>query len=119
MASLGTSPCPRLCVALIENAMQGLDDCRKLRKLYLYSNRIRRIENLSHCSQLEILWLSDNQIVVLEGLEKLTMLRELNLARNLVDQIGDALTPNTRLEVLNLADNQVCGPRAFRCKRFR
>jgi Leucine-rich repeat (LRR) protein len=84
-----------------------LEACSNLKRLYLYSNRIRRIQGLQACKQLEVLWLADNQIVVVEGLEGLVKLRELNLARNQVDQIGDVFSANSALECLNLADNHV------------
>ena len=53
----------------------------------------------------QVLWLADNNISCLEGLSTLGRLRELNLARNDILVIGDCLSNNTSLEVLNLADN--------------
>lgn len=45
--------------------------------------------------------LSDNYISAIEGLENLKKLRELNLARNDIMHIGDALAANTDLQVLS------------------
>ena len=39
---------------------------KHLRKLYLYSNKIQKIENLDQLTELEILWLNHNEIVNIE-----------------------------------------------------
>ena len=51
--------------------------------------------------------MADNYINVIEGLDKLHKLRELSLARNDISQIGDALSTNSALTHLNLADNNI------------
>jgi protein phosphatase 1 regulatory subunit 7 len=68
---------------------------------------ITRIENLETLAQLEVLHLADNYISVVEGVSRLTRLRELNLARNDIAHVGDALAANTALQVLNLSDNRI------------
>eukprot|EP00898_Chlorokybus_atmophyticus_P004184 jgi/Chlat1/4767/Chrsp308S04732 len=78
---------------------------QNLRRLFLYSNRIKRIENLNHLKSLEQLWLGNNQIEVLEGLETLTKLKDLNLVRNRIARIGDGLKYNMEITTLNLAHN--------------
>jgi len=79
----------------------------QLKNLYLYSNKIKKIENLAHLTRLERLWLADNEIPRIEGLETLTNLTELNLARNKVERVGDVFKSNPRLTSLNLSDNGV------------
>src|SRR3546814_4986751 len=49
--------------------------CPRLRKLWLFSNRISRIEELHHCGFLTELWLQDNQIDKIEGLNSLVSLQ--------------------------------------------
>lgn len=52
------------------------------RRLFLWGNQIRRIENLDALAGLEVLWLNDNQIAVIENIAALKNLKELNLAGN-------------------------------------
>jgi len=47
-------------------SLAGLEDVRSLRQLSLYSNQIKKIENLDHLSELELLWLNDNCISAIE-----------------------------------------------------
>ncbi len=54
-----------------------------------------------------MLWLADNQISCIAGLSHLTALQELNLARNLIEVVGNTLEANTAVQVLNLADNSL------------
>ena len=49
-----------------------------------------------------MLWLADNNITVIEGLEKMRNLRDLNLARNDISLVGEALSKNTALQVKQL-----------------
>ena len=46
--------------------MSGLSECKQLRKLLLYDNRISKIENISHLDQLSVLWLNNNRISEIE-----------------------------------------------------
>jgi hypothetical protein len=59
------------------------------------------------CTCTQVVSLADNYISTLEGLGSLRKLRDLNLARNDISHIGDALSANTALQVLNLADNNI------------
>ena len=79
----------------------------KLEQLYLYSNRIRRLENLDELTKLRILWLSDNKVSLVENLSALTSLLELNLARNNIRHVGETLISNSKLRSVNLADNPI------------
>ena len=56
---------------------------------------------------MQVLGLADNSITTVEGLENLLKLRDLSLARNDISHIGDALSKNTALQNLNLADNPI------------
>lgn len=47
-------------------SMAGLDDAKQLRRLFLYSNAINKIEHLEHMTELQSLWLNNNRITVLE-----------------------------------------------------
>ena len=57
--------------------------------------------------QPQVLWLGDNQISCISGLAQLTALQELNLARNQIEVVGNALDVNGGLHTLNLADNRI------------
>lgn len=48
---------------------------------------------------MQVLWLADNNIVSIEGLDRMSRLRDLNLARNDIVHVGDALSKNTALQV--------------------
>ena len=87
--------------------IKGIDNNVRLRKLHLYSNRIRIMENLSHLTNLQTLWLMDNEISVIQGIEKLTQLETLYLSRNKIREIGSSLDYNYSLVELNLAGNQL------------
>ena len=45
--------------------IEGLKNCRNLKKLFLYSNRLTRIQNLEQLN-LDVLWLNDNKISEIE-----------------------------------------------------
>lgn len=45
--------------------IEGLEECTKLQKLYLYGNKIEAIENLDNLL-LEVLWLNGNAIKNIE-----------------------------------------------------
>lgn len=95
---------------LVENSItkiRGLENLTNLKELFLFSNRISKIENLERLTNIEILSLADNYISSVEGLGTLVKLRELNLARNDLSVIGDALSANTALQILNLSDSGI------------
>lgn len=56
---------------------------------------------------MQVLWLADNNIHDITGLSHLTSLLELNLARNMIEVVGDALEANQALQSLNFADNRL------------
>ncbi|XP_025105112.1 leucine-rich repeat-containing protein 9-like isoform X2 [Pomacea canaliculata] len=86
--------------------IEGLEECTKLQKLYLYGNKIEAIENLDNLL-LEVLWLNGNAIKNIENLSHLQQLRELNLAENIISKIGHALNSNIYIEDLNLSGNPI------------
>ncbi|XP_067847992.1 leucine-rich repeat-containing protein 9 isoform X2 [Heptranchias perlo] len=107
----GLDACPLLTqLWIVESQLteiEGLDYCKNLQKLYLYYNNITRIKNLENLKRLQILWLNNNNIKVIEGLNTLKHLKELNLAANLIDEIGNSLDFNVQLEWLNLSGNKI------------
>ncbi|XP_070105930.1 leucine-rich repeat-containing protein 9 isoform X10 [Equus caballus] len=96
----------------------GLQECRNLEKLYLYYNKISKIENLEKLFRLEVLWLNHNTIKNIEGLQTLKNLNDLNLAGNLISSIGRSLDPNEQLERLNLSGNQICSFKTTAMKKI-
>ncbi|KNC47683.1 protein phosphatase 1 regulatory subunit 7 [Thecamonas trahens ATCC 50062] len=77
-----------------------------LRKLYLCSNKITKIEGLEKLTALEMLELGSNRLRTIEGLETLTALRELWLGRNKLEKIT-GLENLTNLEILDLQSNRL------------
>ena len=55
--------------------IERLESVPHLEHLYLQRNNITKIENLSHLAKLKKLYLSGNKISVVENLEKCTMLK--------------------------------------------
>ncbi|TPX66556.1 hypothetical protein SpCBS45565_g04405 [Spizellomyces sp. 'palustris'] len=107
----GLNACPFLerlwvCETFVE-VLEGLEGCRELRELFLYTNRIRRIEGLDACTKLQVLWLCDNDISTLENISGLKHLKQLHLGNNRIESVGDALDENIALENLNLSGNAI------------
>ena len=46
--------------------VEGLSQCLKLRKLYLYQNHITSVQGLAGLDQLSTLWLNSNEIADIE-----------------------------------------------------
>lgn len=87
--------------------MDGVESCPHLVHLYLYSNKIHRIQGLGRLVQLDKLWLNGNQISCVEGLDSLRQLRDLNLAGNCIRRIGSGMNNLQKLEILDLSGNQI------------
>lgn len=51
--------------------------CPSLRRLWLFSNHIARMEGLHHCGALRELWLHDNSITTIAGVQSLVHLQVL------------------------------------------
>eukprot|EP01029_Cantina_marsupialis_P011755 TRINITY_DN26150_c0_g1_i1.p1 TRINITY_DN26150_c0_g1~~TRINITY_DN26150_c0_g1_i1.p1 ORF type:complete len:1335 (+),score=239.95 TRINITY_DN26150_c0_g1_i1:107-4111(+) len=119
-------------VCFIQSALSGthgIEECRKLEKLWLQSCQIKEIGSIGKCASLEelyldsnyikttleisslvnlhTLWISDNQITKIEGLDHLINLRKLWLPRNKIETIGTSLDNNKLLREVNLADNNI------------
>ncbi|XP_015721244.1 leucine-rich repeat-containing protein 9 isoform X3 [Coturnix japonica] len=87
--------------------ISGLHKCVHLERLYLYCNEISKIENLEALTKLHVLWLNNNQIKTIEGLHTLQNLQEVNFAGNLITKIGSCFDFNTKIEKINLSDNNL------------
>src|SRR4051794_3800317 len=68
-------------------ALEGLENCKNLKKLLLRRNVIKKIENILHLDQLEEFELYDNQIKSIEGLEGLKNLKYLDISYNLIKKV--------------------------------
>ena len=85
----------------------------KLQLLYLQRNRIRKLENVAHLTKLRKLYLSGNCIAVVEGLELMGNLRELHVDhQRLAEGENLVIDPRTcrglkRLLVLNVSGNKM------------
>lgn len=71
----------------------------------MHSNRINRITGIAHLTNLDVLWLSNNEIRIVDGLGDLR-LKELSLARNPINQLGEVLSMK-ELEFLNVAATNI------------
>jgi protein phosphatase 1 regulatory subunit 42 len=103
---------------LYDNKISKIDDINGhtplLTHLYLQHNRITRMENLNNLHRLTKLYLSYNSISVVEGLEELTQLTELHIASQNLPK-GEKLhfdprtlkTLSNCLIVLNISGNQL------------
>ena len=90
--------------------MENVTGCVGLIQLYLYSNKLNRIQGLDKLVRLEKLWLNGNSISCLGGLGGLgnqSELRDLNLADNCIATIGDTLRGLQKLEILDLSGNNL------------
>lgn len=65
--------------------IEAINDCRKLKILYLQNNIINKIENLFHLKDLEYLNLALNNVKKIEGLRACEFLKKLDLTINFVD----------------------------------
>ena len=84
-----------------------MECCVGLVQLYLYSNRISRIQGLDKLVYLEKLWLNSNRLSRVEGLGNLGNLRDLNLAGNTLTSIRGAVEHLRKLEIFDLSGNQI------------
>jgi protein TilB len=64
--------------------IEAINDCRKLKILYLQNNIINRIENLFHLKDLEYLNLALNNVKRIEGLRNCEFLKKLDLTVNFI-----------------------------------
>jgi len=93
--------------------IEHLDAVPHLQMLYLQKNKINKIENLSHLKQLKKLYLSCNKISVIENLEDLTKLEELHVDhQDLGPHQNVVFDPRScskfkKLRVINAAKNRM------------
>lgn len=93
----------------IDNNIDKIIDLKyfvDLKRLYLSSNRIRKIEGIGNLNNLEILYLNGNRIEKIEGLENLKNLKILHLGNNEIKRI-EGLNNLKNLETLYLNKNQI------------
>nr|CAD7425313.1 unnamed protein product [Timema monikensis] len=85
----------------------SIESCSKMEKLYLYSNRIKRIPKLDTMTNLNTLWLSGNKIKYIENLDCKEELQELYLSNNNISELSPALQRNRKLTLLNISGNPI------------
>nr|CAD7571897.1 unnamed protein product [Timema californicum] len=90
---------------IIRQDTSSIESCSKMEKLYLYSNRIKRIPKLDTMTNLNALWLSGNKIKHIENLDCNQELQELYLSNNSISELSPALQRNRKLTVLNISGN--------------
>ena len=98
-ASVSTFRCSTFLISILENLT-------KLRKLFLVSNKITKIENVSHLKNLDMLELGDNRIRQIENLDGLTNLKELFLGKNKITKLAN-LDKLPQLELISLQANRL------------
>ena len=64
-----------------------MNGCPKLRKLWLFQNKIETISNLHSLPEIEELWLQSNNITKLSGLENNIMLKNIGNVINMIMMI--------------------------------
>mmetsp|Transcript_53924 Transcript_53924/g.96034 ORF Transcript_53924/g.96034 Transcript_53924/m.96034 type:complete len:617 (-) Transcript_53924:59-1909(-) len=69
------------------DAIDNLQNCPNLRVLYLYENRLQRIENLDWAIRLTHLYLNNNYIESLDGLQRLRSLQKLYINYNRLSRL--------------------------------
>nr|CAD7406556.1 unnamed protein product [Timema poppensis] len=92
---------------IIRQDTSSIESCSKMEKLYLYSNRIKRIPKLDTMTNLTTLWLSGNKIKYIENLDCNQELQELYLSNNSISELSPALQRNRKLAVLNISGNPI------------
>lgn len=83
-----------------------LRQCKHLKALYIYSNRISRIKGLENLLNLTTLDLSNNLLEDLSGLRGLNNLTALNLSYNKIKDL-QGIEEFSRLKKLNVSNNQI------------
>ncbi|RLN87874.1 hypothetical protein BBJ28_00016212 [Nothophytophthora sp. Chile5] len=82
------------CFTLAANSrLSTCHSCRKLQTLWLYDNRLTKVENLGYCTDLRELWLQVIRVHVLKatsgGVSELVSLKTLNLANNRIRDVEE------------------------------
>ena len=86
--------------------VKGLEKLTQLTHLYLGRNKLTDVKGLEQLTQLRSLWLAYNQLTDVKGLEKLTKLTNLNLSYNKLTNVK-GLEKLTQLRGLGLGENQL------------
>jgi len=98
--------------------IEGLQEYRNVKSLFLECNGIRRLENIEVMPKLMSLYLQSNCIFRLENLSALKGLVYLNLARNNITDVEN-LEQLVNLETLNLSSNKITQVQALEGLRAR
>jgi len=100
------------------NRLETIDNLHKLpqlRSIVLNHNKIRRLENVKGCRKLEVISIIGNLLEDINvyggGVEALLELRELNVARNKIQLIKQAITLFPNVSIVNIY-------RAYRLKKL-
>jgi len=108
----GIAQCATLRVLVVaECGIRELDGalaCAGLEAVYAYGNAIESLRSLGDGTlmRLRTLWVNDNKLTTLEGCEGLRALRELNAARNAIENVP-SVGALRELEYLNVAGNPI------------
>jgi len=95
-------------IGLLESTINfdQISGLKKLKKLRLAHQNIKKIENLTTLTNLEAIDLYGNRISRIDGLDSLKKLKKLNLSFNMIERIEN-LENLENLEKLNLASNLI------------
>lgn len=109
--TIGNLPCLQilyLCGNKIETVPDSLGTLTALTILYLNKNNLKTIPSLEHLTSLESLYLQENGLSSLPiSIGNLGLLKVLNLGGNSLRLLPDTIIGCTRLEDLNLENNQL------------
>mmetsp|Transcript_529 Transcript_529/g.742 ORF Transcript_529/g.742 Transcript_529/m.742 type:complete len:162 (+) Transcript_529:90-575(+) len=87
-------------------AITGLEDLSRLRRLDVQSNRLCNIQGLTNAYNLEELYISNNAIIKIEGLSSLAKLNIIDLSCNKIEKI-EGLDSLQNLTDLWIGTNQI------------
>jgi hypothetical protein len=87
-------------------SISGLNQCPRIKKLWLFQNKLTAVDQLAATPELEEIFLQGNSITSLEGLLGCNSLRNLSIAGNPITSINDVLLlENLRsLKALSFSD---------------
>ena len=105
-----------LCAGVVSISNHDIPDDTRI--VNFHGNEIRRIDGLSSQAlgqNLRVLDLSFNQIRLIENLDALVHLQYLNLAANLITDVGPGLQKLVSLESLDLSFNQIKSLDGLQC----
>lgn len=87
--------------------MEGLEGLKSLVRLYLVSNKFKKIQNLSHLTTLEVLDVGDNKIKSFDGIVEVLQIKELYIASNKIQALDINLIDLQNLRILGAQCNEI------------